>query len=93
VNWLNGHKTYGVNIASENSKEPGNLDRYIDGEGQEMRLFSIVSKLSLGPTLTPIRWVTMALSFVARGPCGSSDHSHPSRMGELPISLHGAVLP
>jgi hypothetical protein len=71
-------------------KEPGQYSQYSDclwagrprsrrsspGRGKNF-LFSMSSKLALGPTQPPIQWVTGTLSPEVRQPGREGDHSPP----------------
>jgi hypothetical protein len=63
-------------------------------------LFSITSRLVLGPTQPPIQWVPGTPSPVVKRQGREVDHSHPSNaeveidgaIPPFPIGLHGIVL-
>jgi len=65
------------------------------------RFIAVASGPALGPTWTPIQWVTGALSLGVKWPVREADHSLSSSVeiknectytSTFPIRLHGVVL-
>jgi hypothetical protein len=83
--------------------ELGYLGRYSDGlwarrpgfdsrQGQEIFLYSTLSRPALGSTQPPIQWVLRARSSTVKWPGREADHLHPSgarfKKGGAILSLH-----
>jgi hypothetical protein len=97
--YLRSLKTF-TRISRPLSPYSDGLDGQASNSGRGLRLFSIVSTPTLGPTKPPIQWVAEALSAEVKRLGREADKSLPSSaevknggaIPPTPTRLHGVVL-